>query len=392
MVSGNLPGDSRALEIQIPCIVFFAVTPIFIAIRVWSRIQSRSGLGWDDWVIFASWVFAQTVSALMMASCAYGFGQHIKNLSVENKLMTLKLFYVAQAFYKLTINLTKASILLLYLRIFIQRWFRIACYVLLGIILSYMVATLASSIWQCTPIPRAWDWSIPGTCISIPKNWYANAGFSITTDILILLLPIQPIYTSKLPMNQKIALLVVFALGSFVTVTSILRMQTLNFSSTSPDRTFDIASSTWTIIEENVAIICACLPMCRKPLFYLFPSLSSSHKGSASSGYVSNSSNPQHSLKSGGTFKHAGTSRSDWSPYTENAESANKLDLDPRRVAMRTQVMRAGNDDSSEEYILSPVGRRGGPTTDGSEEDGTVIRKIMAYEVTYDNDEPKCNV
>lgn len=137
----------------------------------------------------------------------------------------------------MTINLTKVSILLLYLRIFVQKYFRICCYSLLAIILAYMVATSASSIWQCTPIPRAWDKSIPGTCISLTMNWYANAGFSIATDILIILLPQHVLWKSKLPINQKRALMAIFALGLFVTVTSVLRMTTLDFSTTSPDTT-----------------------------------------------------------------------------------------------------------------------------------------------------------
>jgi hypothetical protein len=150
---------------------------------------------------------------MMMFSVHHGFGQHVFNLSTDNRLMTLKLFYVAQIFYKLTINLTKASILLLYLRIFVQRWFRICCYVLLSFILAYMVATTASSIFQCTPIRGAWDKSIGPTCINLTTNWYANAGFSIATDILILLLPMQPLWASNLPVNQKRALMLVFALG-----------------------------------------------------------------------------------------------------------------------------------------------------------------------------------
>ena len=94
-----------------------------------------------------------------------------------------------------------------------QRWFRICCYVLIGIILSYMVATVCSSIFQCSPIRGAWDKSIPSTCISLTKNWYANAGFSIATDILILLLPMQPLWASKLPLRQKQILMLVFAFG-----------------------------------------------------------------------------------------------------------------------------------------------------------------------------------
>ena len=111
------------------------------------------------------------------------------------------------------------------------------CHVLLSIILLYMLGTTASSIWQCTPIPRAWDRSLPGTCISLTANWYANAAFSITTDVLIILLPQKVIWESQLPIGQKKALMFVFALGGFVTITSVLRMTTLNFSTTSPDVT-----------------------------------------------------------------------------------------------------------------------------------------------------------
>ncbi|CCC06345.1 hypothetical protein SMACR_00560 [Sordaria macrospora] len=272
-VPGNQPGDNRAHSIETPAIVLFITTFFLVGVRIWARFKQASwkGLGWDDYTILLSWVFAQVVSALMMASCAYGFGQHIRNLSKENKLMTLKLFYVAQAFYKITINLTKTSILLLYLRIFVQRWFRIACYILMGIISAYMIATFGASVWQCTPVPRAWDKSIPGTCVDITINWYANAGFSISTDILILALPMYPIFMSHLRKTQKVAVVLMFALGFFTTITSILRMQTLTFSTKTPDTTYDLDSSIWTIIEQNMAIICACLPVCRLPLAYLFP-------------------------------------------------------------------------------------------------------------------------
>lgn len=123
------------------------------------------------------------------------------------------MFFVSQVFYKLTINTTKMSILFLDLRIFLQRWFRIACYILLAIVASYMIAAFFASVFQCTPVPRAWNKTIAGTCINITTNWYANAGFSIATDLTILALPMQPIYTSNLMMRQKIAVMILFALG-----------------------------------------------------------------------------------------------------------------------------------------------------------------------------------
>lgn len=111
-------------------------------------------------------------------------------------------------------NMTKMSILMLYLRIFIQRWFRITCYVLLVIITSYMVGAFFASVFQCTPVARAWNKAIPGSCIDITTNWYANAGFSIATDIIILTLPMYPLYKSKMILKRKIALMIVFALGT----------------------------------------------------------------------------------------------------------------------------------------------------------------------------------
>ncbi|KAJ5956964.1 hypothetical protein N7501_011243 [Penicillium viridicatum] len=283
-MSKNAPGPSRAFEIQVPCIVFLVTTPAFVAIRLWSRAKSKSGLGWDDWTILVSSMFAVIVMAFMLAACTYGFGQHIANITTPHRLMTMKLFFVSQAFYKLTMNMTKMSILMLYLRIFIQRWFRITCYVLLVIITSYMVGAFFASVFQCTPVARAWNKAIPGSCIDITTNWYANAGFSIATDIIILTLPMYPLYKSKIILKRKIALMIVFALGTFVVVTSIVRMQTLDFSSTSPDPTYDIASSVWTMLEENVAITCACLPMMWMPLARLFPSFFSLDSGTDSYG------------------------------------------------------------------------------------------------------------
>ncbi|KND89528.1 hypothetical protein TOPH_05903 [Tolypocladium ophioglossoides CBS 100239] len=363
MNSGNIPGPSNAAEVRIPCIIFFAVTPIFLVIRVWNRISRRSGLGWDDWTIFVSFACTLAVQVLMMISCNYGFGKHIYHLGRENRLMALKLFYIAQIFYKLTINLTKSSILLLYLRIFVQRWFRICCYALMGLILAYMVATTASSIWQCSPIEGAWDKSIHPECISLTKNWYANAGFSIVTDVLILCLPMQPIWTSKLPINQKRALMLVFALGGFVTVTSIMRCTTLNFSTTSPDSTYDITSTLWTMIEENVAIICACLPMCRMVLAWIFPKTFSN----ASSAARANSNGPTYTYGQG---RSSQSQNNDWKPYSG-----------PSQTGGLNRSVVQHSDDTSEEFILTNV-----PSTGPRDDMDHTIRKTTQYEISYERD------
>ncbi|WP_163280133.1 hypothetical protein [Klebsiella aerogenes] len=46
--------------------MLFFVTLFLIGIRLWARFKSASwkGLGWDDYTILLSWVFATVVSAL----------------------------------------------------------------------------------------------------------------------------------------------------------------------------------------------------------------------------------------------------------------------------------------------------------------------------------------
>ncbi|XWW99723.1 hypothetical protein V2A60_007735 [Cordyceps javanica] len=358
--------SSHADYVRIPCIVFFAVTPIFLGIRVYNRISRRTGLGWDDATIILSYFCTLTVMIFMMVSVDAGFGKHVKSLSKPNKLKALQMFYIAQIFYKLTINLTKTSILLLYRRIFVQKWFRYSCNTLICIVMAYCVATTASSIWQCTPIPFAWDKSLHGTCISMIKNWYANAGFAIATDLLILSLPMQPIWASKLPVNQKRALMLVFALGGFVTVTSILRATTLNFSITSPDVTYDIASTLWTMIEMNVALICACLPMCRMVLAWMLPGLfgSMTIASTPKNPHSSGSSNPTMTIG----HRRLRSLNGQWAPYTG-----------PSKAEGRSSVHH--HEESSEEFILAPYQR-----VYIQEDLNGIIRKTTQYEVYYEGD------
>ena len=150
----------------------------------------------------------------MIAACVYGYGHHLKDLSPEDRMQSLKYFWLCQITYKSCINLTKASILLLYLRIFGNvKWFRWLCIVLTTIVAIYCVASVTITIFQCTPVPRAYDKTLDGTCINNGQFWFANSGFSIATDLIILCIPLPMVYVLQLPRAQKFALIAVFTLG-----------------------------------------------------------------------------------------------------------------------------------------------------------------------------------
>lgn len=145
----------------------------------------------------------------------------------------------------------------------------------------YCIASVLVTVFQCTPIEKSFNNSLEGRCINNGQFWYANAGFSIATDVLIYLIPMPLICKLQIPWVQRIAIMMVFAMGGFVIVTSCLRLTTINIIAHTTDLTFQISSTMWTVIEPNVAIICACLPMIRPLIAKAFPKLKfHSKKGS----------------------------------------------------------------------------------------------------------------
>jgi hypothetical protein len=109
--------------------------------------------------------------------------------------------------------LTKSSILLLYLRIFVITPFRRVAWVMLALVICWGVGSTFAAIFQCTPVRRVYNNSIEGHCISNTVVWYANGSFNIASDIVILLMPLFVIRSLKLGRRDKIGLILVFTIG-----------------------------------------------------------------------------------------------------------------------------------------------------------------------------------
>jgi hypothetical protein len=124
--------------------------------------------------------------------------------------------YLMQIIYKISMNLTKASIVLLYLRIFGGvKWFRWTCFVVLTFIGSSCTAVTLATIFQCRPIAAAFDPTITNKkCIDNRSFWYISAAVSIATDVVIFLMPQSLVFALQISRAQKAALVFIFGLGS----------------------------------------------------------------------------------------------------------------------------------------------------------------------------------
>ena len=288
---------------------------------------------------------------------------------------------MAQVTYKAAINLVKCCILLLYLRLFnVVRWFRLASWGLLTIVAMYCTASIMATIFQCSPVIRAFDKDTPGTCIDTAKFWFANAGFSIATDIMILLLPMPLVWKLEVPVTQKVALVAVFTVGIFAVFTSCMRVTTLDLFATSPDNTYNIENVMWTIIEPNVAVVCSCLPILRPLVVRFIPGLRSLGKSNKSQGsygsYGPNSMNDKSRVNGVESRPERNKDRPDWVELN-GVKSSQGVHL--------ASVRRPSSQTGSEEDMLVGKGKAGfkaGPVAEETA-DGLRVQKTVEYSIQY---------
>jgi hypothetical protein len=288
---------------------------------------------------------------------------------------------MAQVTYKAAINLVKCCILLLYLRLFnVVRWFRLSSWGLLTIVAMYCTASIMATIFQCNPVIRAFDKDTPGTCIDTAKFWFANAGFSIATDIMILLLPMPLVWKLEVPVTQKVALVAVFTVGIFAVFTSCMRVTTLDLFATSPDNTYNIENVMWTIIEPNVAVVCSCLPILRPLVVRFIPGLRSLGKSNKSQGsygsYGPNSMTDKSRVNGAESRPERNKDRPDWVELN-GVKSSQGVHL--------ASVRRPSSQTGSEEGMLVGKGKAGFKAGSVAEEtaDGLRVQKTVEYSIQY---------
>ncbi|KAJ5899561.1 hypothetical protein N7495_004305 [Penicillium taxi] len=287
-------------------IVFTTISTILASIRVFTRAFIVRQMGADDWmIIVALWVVYFTSVSLPYSlilrqltsnqEVFHGMGEHYLAIPEDIYILQMKALWAAIPSYQTSLFSTKLSIVLLYQRIFQTPRMHLACSILFYFLICYAAWTIATAWAICVPVAKFWYPSISGFCFDKKALWFSNSAIHITTDILLLVYPMPLLKSLQLPRKQKLALMAVFALGGFVVITSILRLQSLLRSANSTDPTYDnLGVAEWSGIECNVAIICTCLPSTRAFMSRIFPHVFSTR----SNGYRSKTTEP-YPLRSG---------------------------------------------------------------------------------------------
>ncbi|KAM0563171.1 hypothetical protein ACHAPJ_000887 [Fusarium lateritium] len=230
------------------------------ALRLYSRHLKAQKLWWDDYVILFSMCWNLVVVGFIFAMHSNGMGLHADKVQMPQIVMMAKWLVVAEVLYAWNLGWTKLSLLLMYYRIFRVPYFKKMAWIVGSFVFAWVICITFLFIFICIPVAKLWYPDLPGRCINQVGTWIANAASTIFTDIVILCLPLPPIWKLQLGRSEKLGLTAAFAIGSFVVFASAYRTSVL-FTYTTTDPSYTLAPTVgWTEIEMSAGIVSANLP------------------------------------------------------------------------------------------------------------------------------------
>ena len=166
--------------------------------------------------IFAIGLQSISITGVFHAGIGY---DHVQNIVVaygpEPITKLSQLIIPLQFLWVLSLSCTKISILSLYILIFPIRWVVWSSYVTMSIIVAWTIATILAGCLICRPFAYNWDKSIPGgSCGDKVTSFTITGVINLVTDVMVLLLPMRPLYQLQMATYKRVTLVAVFGLGT----------------------------------------------------------------------------------------------------------------------------------------------------------------------------------
>ncbi|KAF5651171.1 integral membrane protein PTH11 [Fusarium sp. NRRL 25303] len=196
----NAPSGSPTDGPQITSIavVFTAVALLTVLLRVYVRGFMLKSVGADDWIIIATWIASCGFAVVTVIQTKWGLGlKKLDDLPQQN-------YY------------------------------------------NFML------------VRKQWDLSIThGSCLKGVPMYTTMASITIVFDVVVMMLPFPTLLKLQMPNRKKVVLLGLFAMGIFISIIQIVRIQTIKSLSNLLDSAGLIK---WSMVENNLGIIVACVP------------------------------------------------------------------------------------------------------------------------------------
>ncbi|KAK0714226.1 hypothetical protein B0T21DRAFT_386954 [Apiosordaria backusii] len=251
--------DIVKTHLIINCVLGF-ITLVIIGLRMFARFLTGAGLWWDDYLILFAVPqgMAMVVIQGMWAPMGIGYPMAQAAPNIEH---ILKMLVSYELIYATSISTIKLSVLVFYLRVFVNKAMRMATKGAIIFVCLWSVGNILQVFLICRPFAAVYTLELMPTaqCGNQVGSFIAIGAFNIITDVVILTLPIPTVWSLKTSKGNKIGLTVVFLVGllvvAMIRIVTLTQLDLVNLTESM------IWADFWSATEPNLGILCVSLPM-----------------------------------------------------------------------------------------------------------------------------------
>ncbi|KAF2179736.1 hypothetical protein K469DRAFT_673874 [Zopfia rhizophila CBS 207.26] len=255
-----------------PTVIALTVAPailstFIVVVRFWRRMVDQK-FAIEDWLLALAQILiiGLTITTWVYVKKAY-YGYHVYDipkgaLTPDVKVEANKWTYANAVIYNPILGLIKASFVLTLIKlrsanIWINRslWF---IFVINGL---FTVTAPILCAFQCNPVAKQWDVSLPGKCLDPGKYVISTISIVLVTDIMVVVMPTWILYGLQIPLKRKIMIICFLSFGVAVTGIGAYRLSVFVDAYVKKivrkDPTYSVRIVT-SNLESNLAVIGAC--------------------------------------------------------------------------------------------------------------------------------------
>ncbi|KAF1956625.1 hypothetical protein CC80DRAFT_548123 [Byssothecium circinans] len=209
-------------------IVMIILGTPFVGLRSWSRYLTRTPFGLDDILMPLAWLTTVSlcIIGIVMVKVAET-GRHEAYVARTNPegVSQHQIGVLINEFVQPgAVTFPKACVVILFLRVFTNKWERRAAQVLMALIIGSWIGYTVAAFFQCIPFAYNWDKFIPGgRCFDIGAFAGTSSVPNIVTDVAMMILPWRTVLHLKISTARRIGLFLIFLTGSLGIFASIVR-------------------------------------------------------------------------------------------------------------------------------------------------------------------------
>ncbi|KAF3927776.1 hypothetical protein ABW20_dc0100241 [Dactylellina cionopaga] len=259
--------------------VMAVLATLAVGLRIWSREVLIMRLMTHDWFMIAGYFFALSygIIAVIHASILLP-AITLWDMTWSSYAQVQSYQTIMSIIYPLPIFFVKASLLLFYLRLCpsypseTRSVFRTSIFVTFFFLLSTTVTNFFVILLQCDRF-AFWEEETTTYCKLDSKTaQIAIGGIGVVTDILLWLMPLPVVWKLQLGKREKFLAVLTFGLGAVACIVSAFRLRAIQlYGYVSDGKVLSVNVNVLTVLELNLAIICASAPAIRALIIHYAP-------------------------------------------------------------------------------------------------------------------------